>query len=221
MSATALREKAAAIADATPVIVTHANIAAALVAALAELTVVAADQTANAGTYTYDYANLAGVVKLTRPVLARHGIVARTPVHGHGGGLAVTVKFLHVSGESIEDDPLPFPAGRDAQATGSGITYFRRYALLASLGLAAEKDDDDGAKAKHVAEPEFVWTAGAVKTRLIELLGDRTKAAEAWTNGHGDALTAWSPADADRLAALWRENQPVEDEPSLPLGDAT
>ena len=73
MTATQLREAAQAIADETPDVAPHANIAAALVAALSELTVVAADQTANAGPYSYDYANLAGVVKL--PVMAR-GVIA-------------------------------------------------------------------------------------------------------------------------------------------------
>jgi hypothetical protein len=128
------------------------ELAAALVAALAELTVVEKAHKANAGSYSYDYADLGDLVKMTRPVLASHGLVARTPVHGHGDEYAVTVKFIHTSGETMDDDPLPFPRGKDAQSSGSWITYFRRYALLSALGMATG-DDDDGAKAIPAADP--------------------------------------------------------------------
>lgn len=46
-------------------------------------------------------------------------------------------------------DPLPFVASNDPQQAGSAITYFRRYALLAALGMATS--DDDGAAAKEAA----------------------------------------------------------------------
>jgi hypothetical protein len=124
----------------------HPNIAAALVAALADLTVVEKGRTAKAGSYTYSYADIADVVKLTRPVLAKHGLVALTPVHDHGDDLACTVSLLHSSGERLDFGPFPFPHGETAQATGSAVTYHRRYALVSALGMAAG-DDDDGASA--------------------------------------------------------------------------
>jgi hypothetical protein len=95
------------------------------------------------------------VVKKTRPILAEHGLVALTPVHDHGVGLACTVSIFHASGERVDFGPFPFPHGRDAQATGSMVTYHRRYALVAALGMAAG-DDDDGAGAvarEHHAAP--------------------------------------------------------------------
>jgi hypothetical protein len=125
----------------------HPNLAAALVAGLADLTVIENSHTANAGSYTYKYADLGDVVKLTRPVLAEHGIVALTPVEEHGTGLKCTVVLLHTSGERMEFGPFPFPHGRDAQATGSMVTYHRRYALVAALGMAVG-EDDDGATAE-------------------------------------------------------------------------
>lgn len=128
----------------------HSNLASALVAALTDLRVVEKGRTANVGTYKYDYADIADVVKITRPVLAEHGVVALTPVHDHGNGLACTVILLHTSGDKLELGPFPFPHGKDAQATGSMVTYHRRYALVAALGMAAG-DDDDGASA--VARP--------------------------------------------------------------------
>ena len=46
----------------------HASLAAALVAALADLTVIEKGHTANAGSYSYDYADLGDLVKASRPV---------------------------------------------------------------------------------------------------------------------------------------------------------
>lgn len=141
----------------------HPNLAAALVAACAELTVVETTRTAkiptkNGGEYSYKFADIADVVKMSRPVLANHGVVALTPVHGHDDGLACTVIFLHSSGDRMDCEPFPFPKGENAQATGSMVTYHRRYALVAALGIAAG-DEDDGqsaAPAQRSQEPTQV-----------------------------------------------------------------
>lgn len=129
----------------------HPNLASALVAALAGLSVVEAGHKANAGTYSYDYASIADVVKVTRPVLAEHGLVALTPVKEHGTGLECTVVLIHSSGERMEFGPFPFPFGRDAQATGSMVTYHRRYALVSALGMGVGEDDDGAGAAPSVA----------------------------------------------------------------------
>lgn len=147
---------------------------AALVAALSELTTVEAGRRADAGSYSYDYADLADIVRLTRPVLAQHGIVALTPLGAHGDRLAVSVHLIHSSGEALVLGPFPFAAGRDAQATGSMVTYMRRYALLAALGMATG-DDDDGHAAtqaeRRPAKPEP--SAALVEAReAAALLGD-------------------------------------------------
>lgn len=129
-----------------------AELAAAMVAALADLTVIEKSRTAkivpkSGSPYSYGYADLADIVKTTRPVLAKHGIVALTPVHAFEGGLACSVVLIHSSGVNLRFDPFPFPHGVDARATGSMVTYHRRYALVAALGLAIGEEDDDGAAA--------------------------------------------------------------------------
>jgi hypothetical protein len=134
------------------------NLAAALVAALADLAVIEKDQTAKVkmktgGEYSYGYADLGAIIKRTRPVLAEHGIVVLQSIHDHGTGLAVTTTLLHESGDVNYAGPLPFPHGPDAQATGSWITYMRRYALLAALGMATGEDDDGAAAVPRTEAP--------------------------------------------------------------------
>lgn len=122
----------------------------ALVDALSEITTIHKGRTANAGSYSYDYADLDDIVSYTRPILAEHGIVALTPLGAHEGQLGVQVVLVHKSGDAMTFGPFPFAPGRDAQATGSAVTYHRRYALLAALGIATG-DDDDGQKATDAA----------------------------------------------------------------------
>lgn len=226
-----LHEKAEAIVAAQPM--EHSTLASALVAALADLTIVNTGRKVkvkhkDGGEHSYDYADIADVVKLTRPVLARHGIVALTPVHSHGTGLACTVTLLHSSGERIDLGPFPFPHGHDAQATGSMVTYHRRYALVAALGMAAG-DDDDGAsaRARQAPEPIVKWDAKMTQFELKNALasdtltGDKLKAEAraAWEWASGDDLTEFSAAVAHDIATRWLE-RPIE-EPALPLDGET
>ena len=196
--------------------VEHETLAAALVAALAELTIVAANRTAkiptkDGGKYEYDYADIGDVVKLTRPVLAEHGLVALTPVHAHDNGLACTVKIIHAGSDGVLDlGPFPFPHGRDAQATGSMVTYHRRYALVAALGMAAG-DDDDGASAAK-AEPEKTYSAAHAKHGVLTLLeeagivGAKEHAAEVWKQMFGDEKRPITQPEWERLEAATRQH---------------
>lgn len=190
------------------------QIAAALVAALSELTIVEKGRTAKIPTkdgksYSYEYADIGDVVKLTRPVLAAHGLVALTPIHDHGSGLACTVTILHKSGERLDFGPFPFDGARDAQATGSAVTYFRRYALVAALGMAAG-DDDDGASAKasqsaprrqeRPQEPPLPGKpVGPVKQQLVAFLNG--KVPEGTEKDH--AAQVWSDAEIKVIDGKW------------------
>lgn len=151
------------------------TLAEALVAALTDLTVVGKGHEADAGSYSYSYADIADVVKATRAALAEHGLVALTPIHDHGTGLACTVILLHRSGEKMELGPFPFPHGRDAQATGSMVTYHRRYALVAALGMATGDDDDGAAAQPRQTEPVDDYTPGlrsSVQAAIDKYVGD-------------------------------------------------
>lgn len=213
----------------TAALIPHDSLEDALVAALSELTVVHAGRTAKVemkqgGSFSYDYADIADVVKMTRPILAKHGLVALTPIHDHPQGLACRVLIVWAGGETLDLGSFPFPAGRDAQTTGSAVTYHRRYSLVAALGMAAGDDDDGAAATKASREPApVVWNRGMVKAALAEIFSKadpdaeqvvvKARAAEAWRNGGGDDLTEFSRAAAERLHAQWLGNQPAEGDP--------
>ncbi len=94
--------------------------------------------------YKSSYAPLSEVLNTVRPILSKHGLsVLQTP-SGDGEDISVTTLLLHSSGEWIQSEPLILKADKPtAQGAGSSITYARRYALSAVLGISSE-DDDDG-----------------------------------------------------------------------------
>ena len=120
-------------------------LAAALVKAVGELTDVPKGRQVNAGPMKYRYADLGDALGMVRPVLARHGVAVLQQVTSESGSVLVWTTLLHSSGQFMTQAPLGMPEGKTPQATGSAITYARRYALLAALGLAT--DDDDGQSA--------------------------------------------------------------------------
>lgn len=126
-----------------------ATLFTALVAAQADLPDIPKARTANAGSYSYAYADLADVLNAVRPVLKAHGLAVLQNARTEDSGIGVSTIIVHVSGEQLEFGPLVLPYGGSPQAAGSAITYARRYALLAALGLAC--DDDDGAAAQAAA----------------------------------------------------------------------
>lgn len=136
----------------------HETLAAAFVAAQAELTNPHKDKTANIKPgFSYRYADLATILDHVRPVLARHGLAISQDVGATPEGrLAIHTTIIHgPSGDRMTFGPLVGDTGRDWQSTGGAVTYARRYALTAALGIAADDDDDATAvSAQERSQPE-------------------------------------------------------------------
>lgn len=131
---------------------TLGELASALAAATAELENVGKGHKAQAGRATYSYANIADVLRECRPVLARHGLSVVAGQDLEDEAVVVVSRLLHKSGEWIETDcRVPVDRQGGIHGVGSAITYARRYALLALIGIAAE--DDDG-KTAQAAKPK-------------------------------------------------------------------
>lgn len=128
-----------------------ANIAAALVAAQADIKSVHKDRENTH--FKNRYATLDTILETVRPVLAKHGLAvvqsATMPHTSDGGTLvafAVGTRLLHKSGEWLESYAM-VPLGKlDPQGSIAALTYGRRGSLSALLALSTE-DDDDGESA--------------------------------------------------------------------------
>lgn len=120
---------------------TLAQLAAALVAAQAELPAV--PKNATNPFYRSRYPTLAAVVNSAAPVLSRHGLAVTQWVSHDGNRTLLRTYLLHSSGEWISDAMPLHLAKLDPQAQGSAVTYARRYSYMAVLGIVGEGDDDD------------------------------------------------------------------------------
>ena len=103
------------------------------------------NKTVNAGRYSYDYASLDLVLELIRSVFSRHGLCFFQLPRVGVNILELETVIGHSSGQWI-GETLVFEVklGKDSaeKALGSAITYLRRYAISAMVGIASEEDDD-------------------------------------------------------------------------------
>jgi len=125
-------------------------LSAAFVKALGEMQDIVKTQTANAGQYAYSYATLADAFGMARPILAANDLAISQTAEATHDEVIIWTTVLHSSGQYVTHAPIRLPAGKTAQNTGSALSYGKRYALMAVLGLATE--DDDGASASPRGE---------------------------------------------------------------------
>lgn len=92
------------------------------------------------------YADLASVWEACRDALSSNGIaVIQTPHTDDAGNCHVVTMLTHASGQWVRDTFSLPPTKPDPQGYGSAITYMRRYALAAIVGVAPEDDDGNAA----------------------------------------------------------------------------
>lgn len=109
------------------------------------------------------YADLASVWDACRKAITDAGLsIIQAPrgILTSAGGWAVEVetRLLHKSGQWVSDT-LTVPVGKaDAQGVGSAVTYARRYALAAFVGVAPEDDDGNAASVGTTHHREYVDT---------------------------------------------------------------
>lgn len=96
------------------------------------------------GEYTFDYADLPGIMDAIRPVLAANGLAVSQAVDTIDSKPMLESRVLHSSGQWL-GSLWALAVGGSPQERGSELTYARRYALCGLLGIAADEDDDGNA----------------------------------------------------------------------------
>lgn len=145
------------------------------------------------------YADMASVVRASRPHLAKHGLaVVQCTSATPDGVVTIKTMLMHSSGQWISSDFSVKPAKTDMQGIGSAITYARRYCYSSLVGITSSNDDDDGEAAVGRA-PE------APRKISAEQLAELNAALE----GHDDIRqlllakhSSLSSVSADRFGAI-------------------
>lgn len=139
------------------------------------------------------FASLANVRDTVTPVLAEHGLsVTQWPetVDGH---VAVTTLLAHASGQWISSTLHIPTAKNDAHGAGSSITYARRYALMACVGVVGDNDDDGNAAVDGKAQ----------ENARLRKIADACIAKHARGDGWGCYEEAAQVTDPEERVALW------------------
>lgn len=91
------------------------------------------------------YADLASIVKASRPFLSKNNIcvIQRTTTTENGRSFIYT-RLCHSSGQWMESNMEIKPPKSDIQTMGSYLTYLRRYMYAAMTGVVVSDEDDDG-----------------------------------------------------------------------------
>lgn len=133
-----------------------ASLAEALVQLQARLPRITKDETARVehkggGAHTYRYVNLSSITDAVFPLLAElHLVWMCRPTLNKDGRFVLQYSLIFADNHEAEHGEYPLPEGTP-QTIGGAITYARRYALCAVLGIAPADDDDDAQAAEQDA----------------------------------------------------------------------
>lgn len=132
--------------------------------------------------YKSRYADLASVVKASRPFLAKNGIcVIQRTVTNDEGRVFLHTRLCHSSGQWLDSNMEVKPPKNDIQTMGSYLTYLRRYMYAAVTGVVASDEDDDGEvamKDPRAGNMPSTETSTITKAQLQVLSGELSSSPE-------------------------------------------
>lgn len=157
------------------------------------------------------YAPLDSIIEMVRPVLPKHGLafVQFNDIPENGQGVIIETIITHSSGQFIGGKLLMPLAKVDPQGAGSAITYGRRYALAAALGIVSDEDVDgnghDAKKPEQKAPPKVATINAEQNKRLRTLLTTNKVDADVWKKHFGIVSSLDLPASKMDDAVKWIE----------------
>lgn len=110
------------------------------------------------------YADLAAIVKASRPALTKYGLsIIQQIITSDEGHTYLHTLLCHISGQWVESRVRVVPSKTDVQSMGSYITYLRRYSIAALCGIVTSDEDDDG----NLAATAYVPAVKAAQATYI------------------------------------------------------
>jgi len=114
----------------------------ALAKAQGEFPVIPKNKTADAGAYSYKYADITDILKAIIPILSQNDLILTQPTKVVDGTMTVITRIIHVAGGSIESEYPVCSTSGEHQKMGGALTYARRYGVGSLLAIAVDEDTD-------------------------------------------------------------------------------
>jgi len=157
------------------------------------------------GDFSYHYSDLASLIDAIRKPFGENGLSYTQRMEWRDNVTLLVTRLMHSSGEWI-DSEVPLPLYERPQEFGSALSYLRRYALGAIVGLAPE--DDDGAAAQK-GTPSAPPERKPVEDKMAAAITDiAEQIAMTWGGSAGELVaraSAFRPGkDVEQLTAEQR-----------------
>lgn len=107
------------------------------------------------------YVTLDAAIAAVNDALLANDVLLIQPTRVEDSRTILETRLIHASGEWIGGEYTVHAVKNDPQGEGSALTYARRYALMALVGIAPE--DDDGNAATAAAEKDSARDATAAQ----------------------------------------------------------
>lgn len=114
------------------------------------------------------YADLSSVWKACKKPLTDNGLAVFQTIENGAEKIYLVTTLAHISGQWMRSYMPVMMTKQDAQGFGSAVTYSRRYALAAMVGVCPQDDDAESAM-QNVRKPALP-TISKVQVEEIETL---------------------------------------------------
>lgn len=154
------------------------------------------DKVVKTGKYEFRYAPLDSIMELLKPLFKDHGFALVQAVDES----ALVTRLVHTSGQWIESATFLNRDHANMQGFGGEVTYKRRYALSALLGIVS---DDDNDAPRHSATKGILESLSPRRQTLVTDVSEIVKEKFAEGNEWGAYEECLGITDVEEKTALW------------------
>ena len=170
--------------------------------------------------YGYKYTELDTVISSIKPLFAKYKLGFMQSLTVFVNKPAITTRIFNNAGEWIEDTTLlpEISVGKTnaAQNLGAAITYMKRYALCAMLGISSDEDVDAATIQPQKPETKVIPTKPALaggddtpeeKARIKELLNTTDKDGKKVFEAERQKILEWHKNRTAAQVIEWLEGE--------------
>lgn len=158
--------------------------------------------------YSFKYAPFEEVIHKITPALNANGLILTQGM----SGFCLETSIFHTSGEWItysEEMPHAFASPR---AFGSELSFRKRYAATAALGITAEEDDDGQIAERELNKKKTTAPSGSAAEFMQEAFTNLEPKMQEYIKGIAANVVALLEEDRDRQAYDYLEGKQLDDQ---------
>jgi hypothetical protein len=151
------------------------------------------------GKYEFRYAPLDAIMEMLAPLMQSAGLMVAQGVDAD----VLTTRLMHTSGQWMQSETFLNREHASMQGFGGEVTYKRRYALSALLGIVSDEDNDVPKVTARGALTDAMDSLSTRKQNMVTDLAEVIKEKHAEGHEIGAYEEYQSLTDNEEIMALW------------------